>query len=150
VETVVVYKANPESIQAILGLLRKEGFNPNTLENPSSTDVLSGAGKAAYLISVIVPADEAPGARSVLRKWDEEHQSEVNKMTVKLAGPFLLSTIVIAVLALIFLLAGVLTDAVAFLFVIWLIVFALAANAEKLIRKVRKPSYDKQDHRRIV
>jgi len=139
-ESVVVYKANPESLQAVLGLLRKEGFNPTTLENPSSADVLSGAGKAAYLISITVPADEESAARSVLRKWDQERQSEVNKMTVKLAGPFLLSIVIIAVLALVFLLAGILTDAAAFLFVIWLVVFALAANAEKLMRKIRKSS----------
>jgi len=139
-ESVVVYKANPESLQAVLGLLRKEGFNPTTLENPSSADVLSGAGKAAYLISVTVPAEEAPGASSVLRKWDQDRLSEVNRMTVKLAGPFLLSIIIVAVLALVFLLAGILTDAAAFLFVIWIIVFALAANAEKLMRKVRKSS----------
>jgi len=140
VETVVVYKANPESLQSVLGLLRKEGFNPSTLENPGSADVLSGAGKAAYLISITVPADEAPGARSVLQKWDRERLTEVNKMTVKLAGPFLLSIIIVAVIALVFLLAGILTDAAAFLFVIWIVVFALAANAEKLMRKVRKSS----------
>jgi len=137
VDAVVVYKANPESLQAVLGLLRKEGFNPSTLENPSSADVLSGAGKAAYLISITVPANEESGARSVLRKWDQERLSEVNKMTVKLAGPFLLSIIVVAVLALVLLLAGILSDAAAFLFVIWIVVFALAANAEKLVRKVR-------------
>jgi len=137
-DAVVVYKANPESLQAVLGLLRKEGFNPTTMENPSSADVLSGAGKAAYLISITVPADEEPGARSVLRKWDQERLSEVNKMTVKVAGPFLLSIIVVAVLALVLLLAGILSDAAAFLFVIWIVVFALAANAEKLVRKVRK------------
>jgi len=139
-ESVVVYKANPESLQAVLGLLRKEGFNPGTLENPSSAHVLSGAGKAAYLISVTVPADEAPGARSALRKWDQERLTEVNKITVKLAGPFLLSIIIVAGLALILLLAGILSDAAAFLFVIWIVVFALAANAEKLVRKVRESS----------
>ncbi|MFH1716497.1 MAG: hypothetical protein ABIF19_04035 [Planctomycetota bacterium] len=137
-DAVVVYKANPESLQAVLGLLRKEGFNPTTLENPSSADVLSGAGKAAYLISVTVPTDEAPGARSVLRKWDEARLSEVNKMTSKLGGPFVLSLMIVLVLALIFLLAGMLSNAAALLFVIWLVVFALAANAEKIIHKIKR------------
>ncbi len=64
---VVVYKTNPESVQAVLGLLRKEGFNPTTLENPSTAAVLSGAGHATYLISITVPSEEAKGAKSVLR-----------------------------------------------------------------------------------
>ncbi len=136
--SVVVYKANPETLQVVLGLLRKEGFNPTTLENPSSADVLSGAGKATYLISVTVPADEESAARSVLRKWDEERMSEVNEITVKLAGPFLLSVIIIAVLAFIFLLAGILADAAALLFVIWLVVFALAANINKIMQKIKR------------
>jgi hypothetical protein len=44
-DSVVVYKANPESVQNVLGLLRKEGFNPATLENPSTPAILGGAGE---------------------------------------------------------------------------------------------------------
>lgn len=139
IETVVVYKANPESLHVVLGLLRKEGFDPDTLENPSAADVLSGAGKAAYLISITVPAEQALGATSVLNKWDEARSSEVNKMTSKLTRPFLLSVLIIAALALIFLLAGILSDAVALLFVSWLVVFALAANAERIMHKIKRP-----------
>lgn len=137
-DMVVVYKVNPESLQAVLGLLRKEGFSPTTLENPSTPAVLSGAGKATYLISVVVPRDEAPGARSVLRKWDEARQSEVKKTTQVLAGPFLFSVMVAAAFALVFLLFGILVETVALLFVIWLVVFALAANAEKIAQKVKQ------------
>ncbi len=130
-DSVVVYKANPESLQTVLGLLRKEGFNPTTVENPSSAAVLSGAGKATYLISVTVPRDEAAGAKSVLRKWDEVRQSEVKQTTGKLAGPLLLSVMVVAVLAIIFLFLGILWDNVPLLFVIWLVVFALLAKVVK-------------------
>ena len=66
-DMVVVYKANPESLQTVLGLLRKDGFHPATLENPSSAPVRSGG---TYLISITVPRDEVAGAKSVLRKWD--------------------------------------------------------------------------------
>ena len=130
-DVVVVYKANPESLQTVLGLLRKEGFNPATLENPSSAAVLSGAGKATYLISVTVPREEAAGAKSVLSKWDEARQSEVQQMSGKLAGALLFSIMVVAVLAIIFLLMGILWNNVPLLFVIWLVVFALLAKVAK-------------------
>ncbi len=128
---VVVYKANPESVQTVLGILRKEGFNPATLENPSSAAVLSGAGKATYLISVTVPREEAAGAKSVLSKWDEARQSEVQQTTGKLAGALLFSVMVVVVLAIIFLFLGILWDNVPLLFVIWLVVFALLAKVVK-------------------
>ena len=124
-DMVVVYKANPESLQTVLGLLRKEGFNPATLENPSSAPVRSGA---TYLISVTVPRDEALGAKSALSKWDEARQSQVEQTTGKLAGPLLFSVMVVAVLAIIFLFLGILLDAAPLLFVIWLVVFALLAK----------------------
>ncbi len=128
---VVIYKANPESLQTVLGILRKEGFNPTTLENPSSAAVLSGAGKATYLISITVPREEATGAKSVLSKWDDARQSEVKETTGKLAGAFLFSVMVVAVLAVIFLFMRILWDNVPLLFVIWLVVFALLAKVVK-------------------
>jgi hypothetical protein len=137
VDVVVVYRANPESLQKVLGLLRKEGFNPTTLENPGSADALHGGGRATYVISVAVPRSEAAGAESILRKWDKARQSEVNKMTGKLAGPFLFSVMDVGVLALVLLLLGILWDAVALLAVAWITVFALAANAEKIKLKTK-------------
>ena len=127
-DMVIVYKANPESLQTVLGLLRKEGFNPATLENPGLAPVRSGG---TYLISVTVPRDEAAGAKSVLRKWDEGQQSEIEKTTSKLAGPLLFSVMVIIVLTIIFLFLGILWDNVPLLFVIWLVVFALLAKVVK-------------------
>jgi len=127
-DMVIVYKANPESVQTVLGLLRKEGFNPTTLENHGLAPVRSGG---TYLISVTVPRDEAAGAKSVLRKWDKTRQSEIETTTKKLAGPLLFSVTVVAVLTIIFLFLGILWDNVPLLFVIWLVVFALLAKVVK-------------------
>lgn len=128
---VVVYKANPESVQTVLGLLRKKGFNATTQENPSTAAVLSGAGHATYLISITVPRKEAERAKLVLRKWDKARQSETEQITGKLTGPLLFSAMVVAVLAIIFLFLGILWDNVALLFVIWLVVFVLLAKVIK-------------------
>ncbi len=128
----VVYKANPESLQKVLGLLRTEGFSPTTLENPGLAANLHGAGRATYVIGIAVPRSRAAGAASVLRKWDKARQSDVNEMTGALAGPFVFSVLVVAVLAIVLLLFGILLDAVALLPVVWSVVFALAANAAKI------------------
>jgi hypothetical protein len=130
-DVVVVYKANPESLQTVLGLLRKEGFNPATVENPSMPAILGGAGEGTYLISITVPREEAGGAKSVLNKWDKVRQAEVKQTTGKLAGPLLFSVMVVAVLAVIFLFIGILWDNAPLLFVIWLVVFALLAKVVK-------------------
>ena len=127
-DSVVVYKTNPESLQAVLGLLRKEGFNPAMLEDPGLAPVRSGG---TYLISITVPREEATGAKSVLRKWDQARLSEIEKNTSKLAGPLLFSVMVVAVLTIIFLFLGIIWDNVALLFVIWLVVFAVLANVVK-------------------
>jgi hypothetical protein len=127
-DNVIVYKANPDSLQTVLGLLRKEGFNPATLENPSMPAILGGVGEGTYLISITVTREEAAAAKSVLRKWDDARQSEVEQTTGKLAGPLIFSVMVVAVLAVIFLFLGILWDNVPLLFVIWLVVFALLAK----------------------
>jgi len=127
-DMVVVYKANPESLQTVLGLLRKEGFHPATLENPGSAPLRSGG---TCLISVTVPREEVPGAKSVLRKWDDTRQPDVEQTTGKLAGPLIFSVVVVAVLAIIFLFFGILLDTAPLLFVIWLVVFALMAKVVK-------------------
>jgi hypothetical protein len=130
-DVVVVYKANPESLQTVLGLLRKEGFNPATVENPSMPAILGGAGEGTYLISITVPREEAGGAKSVLNKWDKVRQAEVKQTTGKLAGALIFSVMVVAVLAVIFLFLGILWDNAPLLFVIWLVVFALLAKMVK-------------------
>ena len=127
-DNVIVYKTNPESLQTVLGLLRKEGFNPATMENPGLAPVRTGG---THLINITVPREEATGAKSVLRKWDQARLSEIEKNTSKLAGPLLFSVMVVAVLTIIFLFLGIIWDNVALLFVIWLVVFAVLANVVK-------------------
>lgn len=134
-DRVVVYKANTESLDIVLGLLRKEGFNPTTLEDPA---IVPYRGGHRHLVHVAVPRDQARGAESILRKWDEAQQSDIKNKTQVLAGPLIFSTMVTIGLAFVFLFFGILLEAVALLFVIWLVVFALAANAEKLQRRLKK------------
>jgi hypothetical protein len=124
-DSVVIYKATPDSLQTVLGILRKEGFNPATLENPGVAPVRTGG---TYLISITVPRDEVAGAKSVLRKCDQAQQSEIEKATSRLAGPLIFSVMVIAVLTIIFFVLGILWNNVPLLFVIWLVVFALLAR----------------------
>ncbi|MBN2316187.1 MAG: hypothetical protein JXM79_19830 [Sedimentisphaerales bacterium] len=133
-DNVVVYKANTESLPIVLGLLRKEGFSPTTLEDPA---IVPYRGGNRHIIHVAVPREEAPGAASVLRKWDEDQESDVKEKTAALAGPFIFSTMVTIGLAFVFLFFGILLEAVALLFVIWLVVFVLAANAEKITKIVK-------------
>jgi len=111
VDIVVVCKANPEWLQTVLGLLRKEGFNPTTLEDLSGAVALSGCGKVTYPISVAVPAEEVSGATSVLRKWEQAQM------------PIVL---------------GILLEAVALLFLTWIVVFALLANAGTIMLETEK------------
>jgi hypothetical protein len=134
-DRIVVYKANIESLDVVLGLLRKEGFSPTTLEDPA---IVPYRGASRHVVHVAVPRDEAHGAASVLRRWDEAQQSGIKEKTQALAGPLLFSTMVTIGLALIFFLFGILLETVALLFVIWLVVFALAANAEKITQKLKR------------
>lgn len=90
-DNLVVYKANIESLDTVLGLLRKEGFSPTTLENPA---IVPYRGASYHVVHVAVPRDQAPGAASVLRRWDEAQQSAIKEKTQVLAGPLLFSTMV--------------------------------------------------------
>ena len=90
-DRIVVYKANTESLPVVLGLLRKEGYNPTTLEDPA---MVPYRGASHHVVHVAVPRDQAPGAASVLRRWDEAQQSDIKKKTQILAGPLLFSTMV--------------------------------------------------------
>ena len=93
---VVVYRALQESVEPVLEVLRKEGFNPVALENPDS-DALFVPNNPRYLRAVrhvahiAVPSDEARGAALVLRKWDKAREAEVHKIAKGLWGRVLLS-----------------------------------------------------------
>jgi hypothetical protein len=134
-DRIVVYKANTESLEIVLGLLRKEGFNPTTLEDPA---IVPYRGGNRHIVHVVVPRDEAPGAASVLQKWDETRQADIKEKTQALAGPLIFATMVTIGLAFVFLFFGILLETAALLFVLWLVIFVLAANADRLQRRLRK------------
>lgn len=60
-DLVVVYKARYEIVSQAIGLLRKEGFNPVALENPSSIALYASRG--TYMTHIAVPR-EKPGVPS--------------------------------------------------------------------------------------
>jgi hypothetical protein len=70
------------------------------------------------LISVAAPSEQACAARLLLRKWDLARQSEIEEMSVKLAGPSLFSILVVAALIVVFHSCRILWDNVPLLFVI--------------------------------
>ena len=83
------------------------------------------------------------GRLLVSGRRDEAKESAIKEKTQTLAGPLLFSTMVTIGLALIFFLFGILLETVALLFVMWLVVFALAANAEKITKIVKRSSNSK-------
>ncbi|KPK36209.1 MAG: hypothetical protein AMJ65_16485, partial [Phycisphaerae bacterium SG8_4] len=68
----------------------------------------------------------------------KDRQSEVKEMTGKLAGPFIFSAMVVAILAIVLLLFGIFLDAVALLPVAGIVVFALTANAPRIRLKTKR------------
>jgi len=142
-DTVVVYQANLDSVQPVLQLLRQEGFNPTTLEdpNPSMPHYLGRAYpcvRNSCLISIAVPREEAPGATAILRKWDESRQTSVKEITGKLSRSLAYSTVFVAVLAMIFFLFGFLFDGAPLLFLVWLVLFVLLANTEYIMDRLKR------------
>jgi hypothetical protein len=135
VDLVVVYKANPDLVSQVMRLLRENGFNPFALENPSS--IALHASKGTYVIHIAVPREEVRGARSVLRKWEESLGPGVEKLTKKLGTQLFFSVLVVILISIIFYLSGIFSEyAVPLLFFIWLISFAVIANAGKILKKL--------------
>ncbi|UCG49670.1 MAG: hypothetical protein JSU94_07785 [Phycisphaerales bacterium] len=128
VDMVVVYKANRESLPEVIRLLRREGFSPITLENPSPTVIYASGYK--YLISIAVPRDQVPGAKSVLRRWDEARRPEVKKLTSGLSSQFFKSLLLLVPFVVVFWCFGILADFASALAVIWIVLFVLIANAQ--------------------
>ena len=132
----VVYKATRESLPMVMELLRNEGLNPIIVDNPSPFVLYWFSG--TYLISVAVPSEQASAARLLLYKWDQYRQPEVEKASKKLLVSFLFSVSVVAVLAALLLVLGRLFDFGALLLLIWIVIFALAANMDRIMQKVRR------------
>ena len=133
-DLVVVYKANPDSVSRVMCLLRENGFNPVAMEDPDSKNIY--VSKSTYWIHISVPRDEVRGAKSVLRKWEESLGPGVEKLTKKLGTQLFYSVLVVILIAIIFYLSGIFSEyVVPLLFFIWLISFAIIANAGKILKK---------------
>ena len=131
---VVVYNASPQALRRVLGVLRKEGFSPVVLDQPDAT--IAYASGYTNLIRVAVPSTEAPAARSVLARWEQEDQPQVEGLARRLTTQLLYSILIVAFMGAIFYFLGQLTSgSVALLFVLWIIVFVVIANVERIIRK---------------
>ena len=78
-QQVIVYKARPESVLKILGLLRQAGLNPVALDNPDGTQqAYSGFN---YLVRIAVPEDEAHKARSILAEWEKSVRPTLDRIS---------------------------------------------------------------------
>ena len=78
-QQVIIYKARPESVLKILGLLRQAGLNPVALDNPDGTQQAYAAFN--YLVRIAIPKDESQEARAVLEQWEKEVKPEVDKLS---------------------------------------------------------------------
>ncbi len=145
-DTVVVYKANRESVAEIIRLLRREGFTPVTLENPSPTVIYASGYR--YLISIAVPRDQVPGAKSVLRRWDQARRPEVEKLTGGLSSQFLKSLLLLVPFVVVFWCFGILADFASVLTVIWIVLFVLIANGQWIKNKFTSATSRRADKSR--
>jgi hypothetical protein len=131
----VVYKTTPESVSGVINALRKEGFNPVSLGNPSGTNIYASGG--SYKVQIAVPRDEVPGAESFLRRWDETRRPEVAKLAGGLRSQFLMSVLLFIPVLAVFWLFTDLPKHVALLTVIWIVIFALTANAKRIRERLK-------------
>ncbi len=134
---VVVYEAQQESVDRVLEVLRKEGFNPVALENPDC-DGLFVPNNPRYirgvrhLAHIAVPRDQARSAGSVLRRWDQAREAEVEKLTKNLWGRVFFSFLLAAAITGVFFLLGVCSENIVFVLLgVWLGVVLLVSYAGK-------------------
>lgn len=132
-DLVVVYEASPATAGQVTELLEKEGIAAVILDkrNPAA---LYAAHNAA-LVNIAVPREQAPWARSYLRKWDDACNTNVGKLTRQLGVCFLRSTAITAVVAAGIYAAGLFTwNAVIPLVALWAVAFTLLANLGRIFR----------------
>ena len=131
---VVVYKAQPESVSRVIGLLRKEGLNPVTMDHPSAVSLYTA--KGTLRIRIAVPRDEVKSARWVLTKWEKSREPEVRNITGELRTQVLYSVLVTGGAALVFAAVGMLRfDTVPWLLLVWFGAFVLVANIKRISKK---------------
>lgn len=130
----VIYKARPQTISRIVGLLRDEGFSPTVLDHPDIT--YAYASKGTHLIRIAVPPTEVPGARSCLTRWEKNNQPSVDKLSSKLATQFVYSILITALFgAILFGLGYPPGSFLPWLFLAWIPVFIVTANVQRILKK---------------
>jgi len=93
-DLVVVYEASPAVAAQVADLLTKEGIDCVITDKANPTALYPS--EETTLASVAVPREDAPWARSYLRKWEQTCNANVGKLTEKLGVCFLRSTAITA------------------------------------------------------
>jgi hypothetical protein len=136
-DMVVVYEAFPASAGQVVELLGKEGILAVILEKTSPPALYISHNIA--LVRIAVPREQAPWARSCLRKWDNACNANVGKLTKRLGVCFLRSTAITVAAAAGIYVAGLFTwNAVIPLVALWAVAFTLLANAHRIFRRLKK------------
>ncbi len=137
----VIYKARPESVSRIVGLLRKEGFSPTVLDHPDST--YAYASGWTNLIRIAVPHDQARQAKSILAKWEQSIEPAADQLNRRFRTQLFYSLLIVLVLGAILLACGVFsTELLLLLFFVWLAAFIIISNVPRISqiwRDLKKP-----------
>ncbi|MBN2271442.1 MAG: hypothetical protein JXN61_12560 [Sedimentisphaerales bacterium] len=132
-DMVVVYEASLASAGQVIELLAKEGIEAVVLNktNPSALYVAHNVA----LVKIAVPREQAPWARSHLRKWDDACNANVGPLTKQLGICFLRSITITAVVAAGIYAAGLFTwNMVAPLVALWAVAFTLLAKFDGILK----------------
>lgn len=127
---VTVYKTTPDHVAVIINLLKRNGLNPVSLDNPDPT--LLYASKGTVRVRIAVPKDQAGQARKVLTDWERSAKTSVGAITQSLRMQFLLSILITAFFAGIFILTKTIEDLFVHLLFIWFVSFVLIANLDRI------------------
>ncbi len=130
----VIYKSRPQAVSRIVNLLRDEGFSPTVLDHPDTT--YAYASKGTHLIRIAVPPTEAPPARSCLARWEKSARPSVDKLSYKLSTQFVHSILITALFGAFLLALGYpLGTFLPWLFLVWIPVFVVIANVQRILKK---------------
>lgn len=136
-DMIVVYKASLSSAAKVIELLRKEGLDAAALDQPNM--VLAHRTPNTMYVRIVVPRAQAASAESILKQWEQGCTESVAGLTGQLKSNALYSCIITALIALALFVSGHLTAESSMLLAgVWVAVFALLANSEKISRYFKK------------
>lgn len=130
----VIYKARPQAVSRVVGLLRKEGFNPTVLDHPDAT--YTYASKWTNLVRIAVPPTEVEGARSVLAAWENSIRPSVDSLANSLFVQLVYSLLITLVIgAILFALDYPARKFLPWLFLVWILILIVVANLPRIFKK---------------